>query len=124
MFRGGIVSYATDVKVTVLGVPQAVVDSDGVISAACAEAMAEGVRRVLAADVALATTGVAGPDLQEGRPAGTVFVAVAWSDGVHSRQLALSGDRWQVQDAACAAAVDLFGEWSEGGFPVEQPGLG
>ena len=124
VFRGGVVSYATDVKVSVLGVPQSLVDAEGVVSAACAAAMASGVRRVLTADVALATTGVAGPDRQEDQPVGTVFVAVAWRDGVRSRRLALAGDRAQIQAAACAAAVDLLGEWSEGRFPVEQPGLG
>jgi nicotinamide-nucleotide amidase len=124
VFRGGVVSYATDVKVAVLGVDQELVDTDGVISAACAEAMASGVRRALHADVALATTGVAGPEGQEGHPVGTAFVALASSEGRVSRRLELSGDRSSIQDAVTDAAVDLLGDWLTGGLPVEQPGLG
>src|SRR5690348_4767165 len=69
--RGGVVSYATEVKRTVLGVT-----AELVISAACAEQMAVGVRDLLGATWGLSTTGVAGPDTQEGQPVGTVFVGV------------------------------------------------
>lgn len=124
VFRGAVVSYATEVKVAVLGVEDALVAGEGVISSACAEAMAAGVRRVLGADVALATTGVAGPDPQEGHPVGTAFVALAGPDGVLSRRLALSGDRATIQDAVVAAAIELLADWLAGGVPVEQPGLG
>jgi PncC family amidohydrolase len=124
VFVGGVVSYATAVKVAVLGVEESLVDTDGVISAACAEAMATGVRRVLGADVSLATTGVAGPDEQEGHPAGTAFLGLAWSDGCLSRRLSLSGDRSSIQKAVCSAAVDLLGDWLQGGSPTEQPRLG
>jgi PncC family amidohydrolase len=124
VFRGGVVSYATDVKVSTLGVEEELVATEGVISAACAEAMAFGVRRALGADVALATTGVAGPEQQEGHPVGTAFVALASSEGRVSRRLELSGDRSCIQDAVTTAAVDLLGEWLTGGLPVEQPRLG
>ncbi len=124
VFRGGVVSYATDVKIAVLGVEESLVAAQGVISAACAEAMATGVRRVLGADVALATTGVAGPDEQEGHPVGTAYVGLAWAEGCLSRRLALSGDRSGIQDAVVSAATDLLGEWLTGGLPVEQPDLG
>jgi nicotinamide-nucleotide amidase len=124
VFVGGVVSYATAVKVAVLGVEQSLVDTEGVISAACAEAMATGVRRVLGADVALATTGVAGPDEQEGHPAGTAFVGLATAEGALSRGLALAGDRSSIQDAVVAAAVGLLEEWHSGGLQQEQPGLG
>lgn len=124
VFRGGVVSYATDLKVSVLGVSQSLVDAEGVVSLACAEAMAAGVRRLLGSDLALATTGVAGPDQQEGHPVGTVFIALAAAEGGLSRRLALTGDREAIQEATCAAAVDLLGEWTAGAFPVEQPGLG
>ena len=74
VFRGGVVSYASDVKFDVLGVPEG-----PVISEAAARAMAEGACRVLGSDVALATTGVAGPAEQEGQPVGTVFIGLAMS---------------------------------------------
>ena len=69
VFRGSIVSYASEVKFDVLGVPEG-----PVVSLEAAAAMAAGARRVLGADVGVAVTGVAGPDEQEGHPVGTVFV--------------------------------------------------
>ncbi|HEY4409466.1 MAG TPA: competence/damage-inducible protein A [Acidimicrobiia bacterium] len=72
IFRGSIVSYATDVKRSVLGVT-----AEQVVSAECAMQMAEGARRVLGADVGLSVTGVAGPTEQDGQPVGTVFFGVA-----------------------------------------------
>src|SRR3712207_3495793 len=75
VYVGGVISYATRVKVDLLEVPIEIVHGDGVISAPCARAMASGVRRLLGTDLGVATTGVAGPDRQEGRPAGTGFVA-------------------------------------------------
>jgi PncC family amidohydrolase len=72
VYRGGVVSYATDVKVDVLAVPRALVELYGVVSAECARAMAQGVRRLTGATYGVSTTGVAGPDLQEGKPVGTV----------------------------------------------------
>src|SRR6478735_678836 len=59
-YRGGVVSYATDVKVSLLGVTEALVADRGVVSAACAEQMAVGVRELLRSDWAVSTTGVAG----------------------------------------------------------------
>lgn len=108
VFLGGVVSYATEVKTGVLGVPADMVAAHGVVSAACAEAMARGVRSLLGSTWAVATTGVAGPDPQEGRPVGTVFVAVAGPAGVAVRELRLAGARHRVQEQSCAAALDLL----------------
>ncbi len=71
-FRGSIVSYATDVKHTVLGVPEG-----PVVSEAAVRAMVEGACRVLGADVGIAVTGVAGPGPQDGEEAGTVWMATS-----------------------------------------------
>jgi nicotinamide-nucleotide amidase len=86
-------------------VPQAVVDADGVVSAACARAMAEGVRRLTGAAYAVSTTGVAGPEPQEGKPPGTVYVAVAGPLGVTALSLELSGDRETIQQRTCGEAL-------------------
>lgn len=102
---GGVVSYATVVKQRVLGVPQHVVSDHGVVSAACAEAMAGGVRRLLGADWALSTTGVAGPEEQEGKPVGTVFLGVAGPTSLRSVELALAGDRRSIREQTCAEAM-------------------
>lgn len=110
-YVGGVVSYATDVKVEVLGVPRAVVEQHGVVSAECALAMARGVQRVLGASHAVATTGVAGPDTQEGKPVGTVYVAVvgAGSEEGSVAALELTGDRASIVDQTCGHALDALG---------------
>lgn len=104
VFRGGVVSYATEVKRDLLGVRAAVV-----VSPQCAEEMADGVRHLLGADRAIATTGVAGPDPQDGQPPGTVHIGLASADQVVSHRLDLHGDRAsiraQVVDIALAAML-------------------
>ncbi len=105
VFRGGVVAYATDVKIAVLDVPEAVVEQYGVVSAECARAMARGVRRLTGATYGVSTTGVAGPDEQEGKPVGTVYVGVAGPDGDSAVALELVGDRASIQDRTCREAV-------------------
>ncbi len=103
VFRGAVVSYASEVKYDVLGVP------DGpVVSAEAAEAMAVGACRVLGSDVALAVTGVAGPDEQEGMPVGTVFLAIAEGDQAQSVMVRLPGDRARVRQFATISVLDLL----------------
>ena len=100
-FRGGVVSYATDVKVDLLDVPPGPVVSE---AAACA--MAEGVRRVLGADVGLSTTGVAGPAEQDGEKPGVVWLGLALGDDVSAIRVRLPGDRDRVRQMAVISAVD------------------
>ena len=107
-FRGGLVVYATDVKSAVAGVPADLLDVHGAVSPQTAEALASGARERLGADWAVATTGVAGPDEQEGRPVGTVHVAVAGPDGVTVRSARLPGDRDRVRALTVTAALDLL----------------
>lgn len=102
-FTGAVVSYATEVKRDLLGVT-----AERLVSADCAEQMALGARRLLGTTWALATTGVAGPDEQEGQPVGTVFIAIAGPRGAWSVRLALAGDRVGIRRASCAAAVELL----------------
>ena len=101
-FRGAVVSYATEVKRTVLGVPEG-----PVVSAAAALAMARGARSVLGADVGVAITGVAGPTEQDGQPVGTVFVGLVTPDGEHTEQLLLPGDRERVRNFSAISAMDV-----------------
>jgi len=102
-FTGAVVSYAAEVKRNLLGVT-----SELVVSADCAEQMATGVRALLDVDWALSTTGVAGPDQQEGQPVGTVYVGIAGPLGARTVQLALEGGRSEIRAAACVAAVELL----------------
>ncbi len=112
VYVGGIVSYTNAVKARVLGVDPALLASSGAVSAPVAQAMAEGARRVLCADVAVSTTGLAGPDGDEyGNPVGTVFIG--YSDAVRtvSREFHFGGDREQVRQQAIQAALMLILEY-------------
>ena len=82
VFRGSVTAYATDLKASILGVDCALLAEVGAVHPEVARGMAQGVRRVCGADLGLATTGVAGPDPQDGKPVGTVYVAVAGQERV------------------------------------------
>lgn len=99
-FKGGVVAYSSEVKFGVLGVTPG-----PVVTAECAQQMATGVRALLVGDVAVATTGAGGPEPEEGRPAGTVFIAVDSPSGrtVHGYQL--DGDPEQVVKRATLQAL-------------------
>jgi nicotinamide-nucleotide amidase len=105
--RGGVVAYATDLKGSLLGVDAALLAARGPVDPDVAVAMAEGVRSLLGADVGLATTGVAGPDPQDGHVPGTVHVAVAAPSATRVRSMHLAGDRDEVRAGARAAVLDL-----------------
>ncbi len=105
-FRGSIVSYATEVKEDLLGVPASVLAEHGPVSEPVARAMAQGARERLKADVAVALTGVAGPT-EQGRPVGTVVIAVAGPLGDVTRDVRLPGDRNTVRTLAVSAGLNL-----------------
>ncbi|WP_327288396.1 CinA family protein [Streptomyces sp. NBC_01198] len=110
-FRGSVTAYATALKQELLGVDGALLAERGAVDARVAREMAEGVRRRLGADWGAATTGVAGPDPQDGQPVGTVFVAVAGPGGVAEvTALLLTGDRTAIRRASVAAVLDLLVE--------------
>jgi len=103
VFRGGIVSYASEVKFDLLGVP------DGpVVSEAAAAAMAVGAQRALGASVGLALTGVAGPAEQDGMPVGTLCVGLAIGDAVHTATLRMPGQREQMRQMSVITALDFL----------------
>lgn len=103
--RGGVVAYATDLKRDVLGVDAGLLASSGAVDPAVAEQMAEGVRRLLGADVGIATTGVAGPDPQDGKPVGTVCLAVVTPTEARTSTVMFDGDRAAIRAAAVEAAL-------------------
>jgi len=116
--RGGVVAYHPDLKTTTLGVSEATVARFGLVSAETALEMAAGARRVLAADVAVAVTGSAGPDTLE-QPAGTMVIAVATPEGSRARVSRWPGDRERVRVFTTTAALHLLrlgvtGEWWSG----------
>lgn len=103
VFRGSIVSYATEVKQQLLGVSEGPVVTEG-----AAVEMADGARRVLGADVGLALTGVAGPAEQDDQPPGTLCVGIATPDGSWARTLRLPGQREQMRQFAVITSLDLL----------------
>ena len=102
-FRGGLVSYASDVKFDLLKVTPG-----PVVSASAAEEMARGARELLGVDVSLAVTGVAGPEEQDGQSVGTVFVGLALGDQVSHVQLRVPGDRARVRSFSAIGALDAL----------------
>jgi len=110
---GGVVSYATELKHEVLGVDRALLEAEGPVHPEVARQMADGVRRALAiggriADVGVATTGVAGPDPQGGRPPGTVYAGVAIGSRLVAVTGSFTGDRAAVRAAAVRLALDAL----------------
>lgn len=108
VLRGGVVVYATDLKVTLGGVPAKVLESHGPVSAPTAQALATGVRFRLVATYGLAVTGVAGPDRQQGLPVGTVFAAISGPGTESVRRLELTGDRAEIRRGAVDATLQLL----------------
>ncbi|GAA2910941.1 CinA family protein [Streptosporangium fragile] len=108
-FLGGVLSYSTELKRRLLHVPADLLDREGAVHPAVAAAMATGVRRLAGATYGLAATGVAGPDPQDGKPVGTVHLAVSGPDGrVWHRDLRLSGTRQEIREQTVNEAVDLL----------------
>lgn len=114
VLRGGVVAYATDVKASLLGVDAGLLARRGAVDPDVAAGMAAGAARVLGADVGVATTGVAGPDPQDGHPPGLVHVAVRTPEAVHVRTLRLQGGRDAVRRATTAAVIELAARVVEG----------
>ncbi|GAE34673.1 competence/damage-inducible protein A [Halalkalibacter akibai] len=118
VFRGGVVSYATDVKESVLGVSKDVIDRHGVISSECAIEMAASAKEKLNSDIAISFTGVAGPGTQENKEPGTVFIGIA---GLSAEpmycQLNLAGGREAVRDRAikygCFYLLNQLKRWNK-----------
>lgn len=108
-FRGGLVTYASDLKVTLAGVDADVVRRVGVIDEQTAIQMALGARRVCRADLGVAVTGVAGPDGQDGHPPGEVWLAVAGPGRlVATTYVVLPGDRGRIRQQVVRAALWLL----------------
>lgn len=108
--RGGVVAYATDLKHSLLGVDHALLEAHGAVHPRVARQMARGVREVLgrdgvATDVGIATTGVAGPEPQDGQPVGTVHIAVSTPLGTRVDSLVIAGDRDRIRREATHIAV-------------------
>ena len=111
VFRGSIVAYDSMLKNDLLGVDASTLASTGAVTAEVASAMAEGALARLGVDVAVATTGVAGPDPDpvSGEAPGAVFIAVAGGGlGTLVREMSLEGDRDEIRQRATRAALQAL----------------
>lgn len=108
--RGGVCCYASDLKAGLLGVDAGLLAERGPVDAEVARQMARGARTLMGADLALSTTGVAGPGPADGHEAGTVHIGLAWPSGAVSRELRIDGDRARVRSASVDAALELLAE--------------
>jgi len=110
VFRGGVVAYASELKVALLGVEATLLAREGAVHPGVAGQMARGVADRLGATYGVATTGVAGPDPQDGHPIGEVHIAVIGPGGlvVESLDLATSADRGAIRALTVEAALDLL----------------
>ena len=108
-FKGGIVSYANEVKMNQLGVSASILSKFGAVSEPCITAMAEGARHVLGTTYSLATSGIAGPTGgTDDKPVGTVWIALAHPNGVITRKLQLAGTRMQNIHMTSLASLNLL----------------
>ncbi|ACU76670.1 CinA domain protein [Catenulispora acidiphila DSM 44928] len=110
VFRGSVTAYATDIKASVLGVDADLLAREGAVHPEVARQMADGVRRLFGATVGLATTGVAGPTEQDGKPVGLVYVGYASSArevASSAEELHLDGDREAIRAQAVLRALSL-----------------
>jgi nicotinamide-nucleotide amidase len=109
-YRGGMVTYAESAKTELLGISPELIRTHGVVSAEVAQAMADGVRRRLSADVGIGVTGVAGPGPDtHGNPAGLVYLGLATPEGVTTRKLEIGPEqpRHVIQSRAAKSAMNL-----------------
>ena len=105
---GSVVAYSNDVKRDVLGVPETLLREHGAVSAPVAEAMAVGARKLLGANLAISTTGIAGPTgATETKPIGLVHFGLAWSGGVRSTHVNWFGTREEIQSRAAKTALNM-----------------
>ena len=109
-YVGGVVTYATSMKLDVLRVPPGLVAKHGVVSSECALAMARGVAGLTGATYALSTTGVAGPDPQEGHPPGTVHVGMVGPELATALALELVGNRLVICERTCDEALSALAD--------------
>ncbi len=115
VFKGGIISYSNEIKHSLLGVGEDMLEAFGAVSAQVAEAMAQGARNKLCADVAVSVTGLAGPGGDEyGNPVGTVFIGYADRNTVCSEQHLFCGSREVIREEATKAALNIILKYKEG----------
>ncbi|WP_448594205.1 CinA family protein [Thermoflexus hugenholtzii] len=120
-FLGGVIAYRNEVKARLLGVQEETLRRFGAVSPQVAREMAEGIRRLLGADLALAITGVAGPEPVEGQPVGRIYIALAGPSGTQVRRITGGLHRIENKALAVEAALALLEAFLTGSPPPGEP---
>ena len=111
-YKGSVTAYSNEVKIKVVGVRQKTINQHGAVSSQVAEEMAEGGRKVLAVDICLADTGIAGPGgATPGKPVGLFYLGLSHQGGTYSRKHNFQGDREQNKRRAAEAALNWLKEY-------------
>ena len=107
-FKGGVIAYADQAKIDILGVPEAIIREHGAVSAPTARAMAAGARRRFKSDLAIATTGIAGPTGgTPEKPVGLVFIGLATTRGTSVKKYIFKGSRLQIKKQTLNAVLSI-----------------
>jgi nicotinamide-nucleotide amidase len=111
-YKGSVTSYSNEVKIRVLGVSEATINQYGVVSAEVAKEMAQGGRKILAVDICLADTGIAGPaGATPGKPVGLFFIGLSHGEKTFTQKLNFHGDREQNKQSAAEATLSWLKEY-------------
>lgn len=110
VYKGGVIAYSNNIKQLLLGVPDSLLENHGAVSKECAEWMARHIRTITNADYGISFTGVAGPDKQEEKPVGTVFIAIADETGTRSFPLLLAGTRKAIREKTVKHGFHLLNQ--------------
>ncbi len=122
-FLGGVITYANEAKVNLLGVSPATLAIHGAVSKECALEMAQGVRSALQADIGLSVTGIAGPSGGTSeKPVGTVWIGLSSPQGEHARHFLWTGDRLAVKEQSAQAALDILWRYLQKGTHARKKG--
>lgn len=120
-FLEGLVTYSNGAKMRLLGVSGDLLAEYGAVSAECAAAMATGVRLASGSDLAVATTGIAGPDGGSAdKPVGTVYISLAAADGCRTERFQFSGTRDEIRTLTAAAALDWLRSYLQQGVQASE----
>ncbi len=111
-FKGGVIAYANELKVSILGVSRQTLRAHGAVSTETAMEMADGIRRLTGSDIAVAITGIAGPTGgSPEKPVGTVFIAITDGTRMNVKRFQLKGMRRDIREQATLRALELIEEF-------------
>jgi len=106
-FLGGVIAYSNDIKMRVLGVKRETLENFGAVSKECAKEMAIGVSDLFKADVAIATTGIAGPSGgSKDKPVGLVYIAIKSGDEINVQKYVFKGNRKEIKEKIANKALE------------------